>query len=117
MRKNAQGHEVIMLSLYAMVRAIAVNLRFCRVCGQPFRPVRFDAVTCSTTCRMRKGRGLDLAYLTTLPPDQVRARRFVHETLDADIAVARSVWLSPIWLRRRSFDLVPASDIRGTGAV
>jgi hypothetical protein len=25
MRKNAQGHEVIMLSLYAMVRAIVVE--------------------------------------------------------------------------------------------
>jgi predicted nucleic acid-binding Zn ribbon protein len=44
--------------------------RFCRVCGQQFRPVRFDALTCSTTCRMRKTRGADLAYLATLPPDQ-----------------------------------------------
>ena len=68
--------------------------RFCRVCGQPFRPVRFDALTCSTTCRMRKSRGHDLAYLTALPPDQARIRRSVHEVLDSDIAVARMVGAS-----------------------
>jgi hypothetical protein len=48
---------------------------------------RFDAVTCSTTCRMRRSRGYDLAYLTTLPPDQ--ARGMVHEALESDIAIAR----------------------------
>ena len=39
-------------------------------------------------------RGHDLAYLTTLPSDQARARRFVHETVDSDIAVARMVGAS-----------------------
>jgi hypothetical protein len=68
--------------------------RFCRVCGQPFRAVRFDAVTCLTTCRMRKSRDLDLAYLTTLPPAQARARRMVHEAVESDIATARSVGAS-----------------------
>jgi hypothetical protein len=59
--------------------------RYCRVCGQQFRSVRFDAVTCSTTCRsrMRKSRGQDLAYLDGLPPDQARARRMLHAA-DAD---------------------------------
>jgi hypothetical protein len=28
---------------------------------------------CVGTCRIRKGRGADLAYLTALPPDQARA--------------------------------------------
>jgi hypothetical protein len=65
--------------------------RFCRVCGQPFRPVRFDALTCSGTCRMRKSRGADLAYLTTLPPDQARARRMIHDAVEFEIATARDV--------------------------
>jgi hypothetical protein len=43
---------------------------------------------------MRKSRGFDLTYLTTLPPDQARARRFVHEAMDSDIAVARAVGAS-----------------------
>ena len=41
---------------------------------------------------MRKSRGADLAYLTTLPPDQARAR--VHEAVESDIAIARSVGAS-----------------------
>jgi hypothetical protein len=40
---------------------------------------------------MRRSRGLDLAYLATLPPDQARARRFVHEAVESDIAISRSV--------------------------
>ena len=43
---------------------------------------------------MRKSRGFDLAYLTALPPDQARARRFVHEALDSEIAIARMVGAS-----------------------
>jgi hypothetical protein len=61
------------------------------VCGQPFRPVRFDASTCSDTCRMRKSRGADLAYLDTLPPDQASARRMLHETVDFEITTMRDV--------------------------
>src|SRR5262249_36181171 len=82
---------------------MAVKSRFCRVCGQPFQPVRLDAMTCSTTCRMRKSRGFDLAYLTALPPDQARARRFVHEALDSEIAIARMVGASQRdgWRERR----------------
>src|ERR1035438_5878159 len=67
-----------------------VKPRFCRVCGQPFRPVRSDALTCSTTCRMRKSRGQDLAYLAALPDRQAEARRFLHE-VDLDVVLtARS---------------------------
>jgi hypothetical protein len=43
---------------------------------------------------MRRSRGLDLAYLTALPPDQARARRFVHEAVGSDIAISRSVGAS-----------------------
>jgi hypothetical protein len=42
----------------------------------------------------RKSRGFDLAYLTALPPDQARARRFVHEAMDSDIVIARMVGAS-----------------------
>jgi hypothetical protein len=38
---------------------------------------------------MRKSRGHDLVYLATLPPDQARARRFLHEAVESDIAIAR----------------------------
>jgi hypothetical protein len=67
----------------------AARARFCRVCGQPFQPVRFDALTCSTTCRIRKSRGADLAYLTALPPDQARARRMRHDADESEIAIGR----------------------------
>jgi hypothetical protein len=66
-----------------------MRTRFCRVCGQPFQLVRFDALTCSTTCRIRKSRGLDLSYLAALPPDQARARRMLHYAIDSDIFIAR----------------------------
>jgi hypothetical protein len=53
--------------------------------------VRFDALTCSTTCRIRKSRDhdLDLAYLATMPPDQARARRMIHNTVDDEIFIGR----------------------------
>jgi hypothetical protein len=40
---------------------------------------------------MRKSRhpDLDLAYLATLPPDQARARRMVHDAVDFDIFIAK----------------------------
>jgi hypothetical protein len=43
---------------------------------------------------MRRSRGADLAYLTALPPDQARARRMVHDAVESDIAIARSVGAS-----------------------
>jgi hypothetical protein len=43
---------------------------------------------------MRKSHGFDLLYLTALSPDQAQARRFVHETVDSDIAVAHMVGAS-----------------------
>jgi DNA polymerase III epsilon subunit-like protein len=68
--------------------------RPCRVCGQPFRPARFDSVVCSDTCAKRKYRGGDLAYLATMPDYLADARRFLHEAdLDA-IATARAVAVS-----------------------
>src|ERR1700687_4227891 len=67
--------------------------RICRICGQTFPAVRFDALTCSVTCRSRLHRHpeADLAYLGELPPDQARARRFVHEADLDSIATARAV--------------------------
>jgi hypothetical protein len=70
------------------------HTRPCRVCGQLFRPVRFDAQVCSGTCRTRKSRGANLAYLTTLPPDQARARRMLHDAVDSEIAIAKMVGAS-----------------------
>ncbi len=37
--------------------------RRCRVCGLWFRPERWTALLCSTTCQQRSHRGGDLAYL------------------------------------------------------
>jgi hypothetical protein len=65
--------------------------RFCRVCGEPFRSTRFDALTCSSTCRMRRYRGADLAYLEAWPSAQADARRFVHQAHLDTIATARAV--------------------------
>jgi hypothetical protein len=66
-----------------------MTTRPCRVCGMPFRPVRFNALVCSNTCAKRKSRGADLAYLATMPPDQARARRMIHDAVDSDIFIAR----------------------------
>jgi hypothetical protein len=67
-----------------------VRQRIFRVCGQPFPAV---ALTCSVTCRWRLHRhpDADLAYLGELPPDQARARRFVHDADLDSIATARAV--------------------------
>jgi hypothetical protein len=65
--------------------------RPCRVCGLDFRPVRFDALTCCDPCRKRRSRGQDLAYLEAMPPEQARARRFVHEALISDIEIRKMV--------------------------
>jgi hypothetical protein len=68
---------------------MSMKQRFCRVCGQPFRFVRFDSQVCTTTSGMRKIRGFDLAYLTELPPDQACARRSVHAAIDDEIFVMK----------------------------
>jgi len=62
--------------------------RFCRVCGQPFRASRLDAETCSDTCRARRRRGGDLAYLKSLPDYQ---GKFIHEAHRDLIATTRTV--------------------------
>jgi hypothetical protein len=59
----------------------------------PFRAVRFDALTCSVTCRSRHHRhsGADLAYLESWPAAQASARRAVHAAHESGIAIARMV--------------------------
>jgi hypothetical protein len=53
----------------------------CAVCGSP--PARWGATTCSSTCRQRKRRGGDLAYIAGLPNrEQERAREY-HKVMDA----------------------------------
>jgi hypothetical protein len=59
--------------------------------ARPFRASRLDAETCSTTCRTRRRRGSDLAYLSALPADQAQARRFVHEAHRDLIATTRAI--------------------------
>jgi hypothetical protein len=54
----------------------------CRVCGVRFRAPRFDAVTCSSTCRQRLRRGHDLAYLAGLTVREQRAERRRQEIVD-----------------------------------
>jgi hypothetical protein len=53
------------------------------VCGLEFTSSRFDAVTCSATCRQRLHRGGDLAYLIDLPPEEQQLHRHLHSALDA----------------------------------
>jgi hypothetical protein len=65
--------------------------RPCRVCGLDFRPVRFDALTCSDPCRKRRSRDQDLAYLAAMSPEQARARGFLHEALISDIEIRKMV--------------------------
>jgi len=55
------------------------------VCGQFFTPVRLDAVTCSSTCRQRRHRGGDLAYLAGLISWEQREQRQWHDAVAADI--------------------------------
>lgn len=68
--------------------------RPCRRCGRRnwMRPsTRFDRETCSDRCRKAISRGADLEYLRTLPDDQARTRRFLHEAIRDEIAVERLV--------------------------
>src|SRR6266536_2606301 len=46
--------------------------RRCRVCGMWFRPERWTATLCSTTCQQRSFRGGDLAYLADLDHPGIR---------------------------------------------
>lgn len=68
--------------------------RPCRRCGRRNwmrSRTRFDRETCSDRCRKAISRGADLEYLRTLPDDQARTRRFLHEALRDEIAVERMV--------------------------
>jgi hypothetical protein len=64
--------------------------RTCRVCGLRFRSRRFDAITCSSTCRQRLRRGQAFAYLEGLPKGQQKAERKRHAALDKLIAEHRA---------------------------
>jgi hypothetical protein len=61
--------------------------RPCRVCGTVFRPERWDALTCSSTCRSRRARGHDLQYLAGLSEAALDQHRRQH----ADVATAIEV--------------------------
>ena len=63
--------------------------RTCRVCGLAFRSRRFDAITCSSTCRQRLRRGQALAYLAGLSKAMQTAERKKHAALDGEIAERR----------------------------
>jgi hypothetical protein len=63
----------------------------CRVCGEEFTPARWDAVTCTDTCRQRLHRGGDLAYLADLPPKVRRAEQALQDALASSRAASREV--------------------------
>ena len=65
------------------------TINTCRVCGQGFRSRRFDAITCTSTCRQRFKRGYDLAYLDGLTKREQKAARAYHEATDAWIEAHR----------------------------
>jgi hypothetical protein len=60
--------------------------RPCRVCGTTFRPERWDALVCSSTCKARRLRGQDLTYLVGLSQAAATERRRLHEDVAAAIA-------------------------------
>jgi hypothetical protein len=64
----------------------------CRVCGIEFTAPRFDAKTCSSTCRTRLRRGGDLAYLNdpSLGKRVQRTAREMHAAYDALRAAHRA---------------------------
>jgi hypothetical protein len=66
--------------------------RTCRVCGLSFRSRRFDAITCSSTCRQRLRRGQAFTYLAGLSQREQAAERKRHATFDAHIALHRE-WM------------------------
>ena len=58
-------------------------------CGLDFRSRRFDAITCTPTCRQRLRRGQAFAYLEGLSKREQKAERNRHEALDKLIAEHR----------------------------
>src|SRR6266852_9984338 len=69
--------------------AWTARTRPCRVCGQVFTPVRIDAVTCSSTCRQRRHRGGDLAYLIGLSSREQRKQRQWHNAVAGEMPIHR----------------------------
>jgi hypothetical protein len=61
----------------------------CRVCRLEFTASRFDAITCSSTCRQRLKRGHAFAYLTGLPKHVQRAEREMHAAFDKFLVAYR----------------------------
>ena len=84
------------------------ELATCRVCGETFRPVRFDAITCTDTCRKRLQRGGAFAYLADLSPMERRAERKRHALHDQTIDSTRKVMAE----RRERLRLDPNRPLR-----
>jgi len=61
----------------------------CRVCGRDFEAPRWDARTCSSTCRQRLHRGKDLAYLAELGDDQKEADFRMHAAWSKAVAAGK----------------------------
>ncbi len=76
--------------------------RPCRVCGTVFRPERWDALTCSDTCRSRRMRGQDLAYVADLPEAQQAKHRELHSNVGLAIEVLRTFSTADRRRRRES---------------
>jgi hypothetical protein len=70
---------------------MARRLLVCRVCGREFVAPRFDAKTCTPTCRQRLRRGGDLGYLAGLGKRQQRAERKMHAAYDEAKATYREL--------------------------
>ena len=79
-----------------------------RVCGELFRPVRFDAITCTDTCRKRLQRGGAFAYLADLSPKERRAERKRHALRDQTITSTRKAMAE----RRDRLRLAPNRPLR-----
>ena len=65
--------------------------RPCRVCGEAFRPSRYDQETCSDRCRQRRHRDGDLEYIAGLDPVMAKVRRARHDAVTDEIAIGRMV--------------------------
>src|SRR5438270_13996128 len=76
--------------------------RPCRVCGTVFRPERWDALTCSDTCRSLRMRGQDLAYVADLPETQQTKHRQLHSNIGLAIEVLKTTRTAEGRYRRES---------------
>ena len=76
--------------------------RPCRVCGMVFRPERWDALTCSDTCRSRRMRGNDLLYVADLPEVEQAHHRELHSNVGLAIEVLRTFRTADHRRRRES---------------